>query len=235
MPTKSTPRRVLIKIAEELYKLYQTAPYDGFTDKDFVLVSSEKFEPGMEPEDCLDALKQIQKGVKSIKVVRFRPNSGPIDVDGKMVPIDISVDPKNFKADLLKFIAGTHNRNRVISRDERGVFWFRETQEMVPKTHDAAYWKTFEAVYEVAMRGSQDENEYFLAAYKPLKKALIERKVISKYECSDQQYRQKLRNVIKDQFMRRPRSFGLPQHQMHGKEILKIEERMGVKLYNPEL
>lgn len=243
------PRRLLIKIAEEIYRIYKTAPYDGFTSERFIIVTKE-IEPGINPDDYLEAVKQIQRQVKSIKEARPMLNekdptdlerTGPnviwvsIDEDGKMKPINLTVDPEKFKDELLKFIKNTYARGRLISQDEDGIFWFRANQEMIPKMRDSNYWKIFESIYDVAMRGSEDENHYFLAEYKPLRSALVKRKVITNLTTSDDRFRQMLRNFIKDQFNKRPHSLGLPQSMYHGKEIVSIEEKLGVKLYNPEL
>ncbi len=241
MPTPITSRRLLIKIAEEIYRKYQTAPIDSLSSERFVVVSHE-IEPGLNPDDYLEAVKQIQQHVKSIKKVAFRqklnaahPTIETIDEAGKMAPINITVDPEKFNSDLLKFIKNAYEKDRLFSQDEEGTFWFRANREMVPKMRNSNYWKIFESIYEVAMRGAEDEGHYFLAEYKPLRLALVKRKVIAKLSTSEDAFRQKLRNFVKDQFRKRPKSLGLPQAMYNGKDIIRIEEGVGMKLYNPEL
>ena len=235
MQTKSFPNKLLIQIADRLYRDHKTAPYRGMTASEFTIMT-EEIEPGMNPDDYVETLRQLQKDhIPSIKEIIFIPGGACIDIYEKIKPINLVVIPEKFSLELIKFIAQAKDHHRLISRDEDGTFYFKGDREMVPRNRKSKYWQIFESIYEIAMTGEEDGNHFFHAKYKPLRSALVKRKAIPR--CSDSDYKkdnQTLRNFIKDQFRVRPQSFGLPQSSYHGKQIIQKEET-GIKFYNPEI
>lgn len=228
MPTQHLSRGVLIEIAK---KLYESNKYClSITGRDIAkpYVVASEIVPGFKvPDDFVKGLKELQKYAPSIK--KFEVASGEIP------RIDLVVNPSKFKDELIKFITKSQELKRLISLDESGTFWFKAGQQKIlPKKSDSDYWKVFAAIYEVAMDGPENENDFYLATYKKLKTSLGKKLSRVKY-MSIQQFMDFVRRTVNLQFRNRPQSFNLAGSRFNKQEILSIEKGIGVKLYNPEL